>query len=89
MAKKTYIIKYEVYNSIDIVLKHGTMKAKNKETEIEAKVGLEKFLQKSVTGFHRLVILECKEEFDYKNFFGDLFDKGNNSINDFLKGFSK
>lgn len=89
-AKYTYIIKYQVLNSINTIIKAGKIKCKNKDSDIAAKVGLESFLQKTVIGFHRLVIIECTKDFNIDNIFGgDLFNNGFDSFSNIFKGFKK
>lgn len=60
--KKNYLIKYKVYSSIDVVLRQGTMRVRNKANEFTAKVGLESHLRKIVPAFNRLEVESCIEE---------------------------
>ena len=65
-----YIIEYRVLSSIDAVIKTGKIRCKNKDTEFQAKVGLDNYLKRTVPAFSRLIIISCTVE---KNKF-DLFD---------------
>ena len=62
--KLTYLITYYVLSIEGKPVKEGTIKCKNRDNEFDAKVQLEKHLQKKVPNFHRLVITSCKLDID-------------------------
>jgi hypothetical protein len=62
-------IKYSLYKGDDVI-KWGTIKVKNKDNELEAKIKLEKYFRKKFT-FDNMVIHLCEQ--DTIDMFGDLF----------------
>jgi hypothetical protein len=70
--KKTFIIAYEVFDNKNNIIKSGSMKCKNKYTDLEAKISLETFLKKKYNNFYKLVILSCKEDSIF-SIFDDIF----------------
>ena len=78
-----YIIEYTVLSKIDAVIKTGTIKVKNKESELAAKCSLEDFLDRKYEHFHKLVIHKCTEDIDLGddtlNAFKDLFGAGDSN----------
>ena len=75
MNLKTYIIEYTVYGRDGLVLKTGTMRAKRKATAFEAQCKFELYLKGKYPQFSRLVVHECKEDFDLFDLsvFSDMF----------------
>lgn len=69
-----YLIEYKAIGEFGV--KTGTIRAKNKSSEFEAKAGLENHFIKTLRGFERLVVIKCSPEnsFDVNDFF-DLFKK--------------
>lgn len=66
-----YIIKYSAFSQSGTLLKEGKIRAKNKISEFDAQASFENHLQKTLTGFHKLVVHECY----CANIFGELFKK--------------
>ncbi len=64
-----FIIEYTVKSTSGHVLKQGTIRAKNRASEFEAKVKTEAWLKKKHSDFGSLIIHGCREE----NPFGDIF----------------
>jgi hypothetical protein len=63
MRLSTYIIRYNVYDINDKLIKsEGEINCKNRASEIEAKVKLEEYLKKKYPTFGRLVIISCSED---------------------------
>lgn len=56
-----FIIDYQLIVS-DKPIKTGTMKVKNNSNELEAKIKLEKFLEKK-HHFDRIIITKCEKDF--------------------------
>lgn len=73
---KTFIINYIAYDLQGNTIKHGVIKAKNKNNEFEAKVKLEQYLEKKYPNFGRLVINECFPENPFSDIFGNIFGSG-------------
>ncbi len=91
MAKKTFLISYTAFDSSNRVIKEGQFKVKNQESEIGAKINFEKYLQRTLKGFHRLYIKKCTE-MPFSGQFGDIFNDmfgGQSDIDDLFKGFCK
>lgn len=90
MKKLNYLITYQVLNINGGTVKAGTMRCKNRTSEFDAKVNLEKHLKTKHTDFHVLVISKCELDIDpvmASNFF-DLLkdkDKGSGWFDQFLK----
>lgn len=81
----TYLITYIAYNSIDVIIKEGSIKVKNQDTEIGAKVNLEKYLKKKYKYFNKLVITKCEIDFD-DDAMNQMFNGNSDKDNmDFLK----
>jgi hypothetical protein len=73
--KQTYLIEYSVYNSSGNVIKdHKKMRIKNKASELAAKIGLEKYLERKIEGFSHMVIHKCEVENPFQSMFGDIPD---------------
>ena len=72
---KTYLIDYIVYGNGNIVIKQGVMRAKNRYSELDAKIKLEVFLKKKYPAFNRLVIASCVEDKPINDIFKDIFGK--------------
>lgn len=70
-----YTIEYSLYHGPRL-LKEGTMKVKNKDNDIAAKVALEKYLNTKMD-FNRMEVRSCTLEYsmdsDIINFFNNLF----------------
>ena len=67
----TYLIDYDLYsNTGDLIKKGGVISVKNKDSEQEAREGLEKYLRKKNKDFGKLIINSCTEE----NFMQDFFN---------------
>jgi len=65
--KKTFLIEYKIYNVLDIVIKEGKIKVKNKMSPFDAQCSLEEYLKKKIKQFGRMEVKECREEtFDEK-----------------------
>lgn len=64
-----YLIKYKLLKG-EYPIKQGTMKVKNKQNELEAKIKLEMFLKKN-NDFDRMIVDECIQ--DTLGIFDDLF----------------
>lgn len=65
-----FTITYYILDKKKDKIKDGKIKVKNRDTEIGAKVYLEKYLRKKVLYFDRLVITECKQDLDFNDIFG-------------------
>lgn len=70
-----YLIKYKLLKG-EYSIKQGTIKVKNKQNELEAKIKLEMFLKK-YNDFDKMIVEECKE--DTLGIFDDLFGGFNNN----------
>lgn len=68
-----YLIKYTCYSQVNTVLSSGTIRAKRKENEFMAKVGLENFMRRKHPDFGHLVIHSCREDYGLPDFFNDIF----------------
>ena len=79
MTQRNYIIEYTVKDKRGVVLKSGKMKAKNKDSSLEAQVKFEEFLKRRYDTFGQLIVHNCSEEPDVFGMFGDIF--GNNPFN--------
>jgi len=77
MARKNYIIEYTIEDKSRIVIKHGKMKVKNKENEIEAQIKFEAYLKKKYSNFGQLIVHKCSVDNSFNNIFGDIFNKKN------------
>ena len=67
---KTYIITYIVYGKQGEILKQGKMKAKRKRSSFEAKTKFGEHIEKKYGDlFGRLIISDCKEDYDLDNLF--------------------
>lgn len=75
----TFLIDYQLLNS-DRIVKSGTIKVKNKQNELEAKIKLEEYLKKN-NSFDRMIITKCEE--DFLSTWNSLF--GNFNSNPFSK----
>jgi hypothetical protein len=79
--KKTFIITYKIFDNKNNIIKSGSMKCKNKYTDLEAKISLEAFLKKKYNNFYKLVVVSCKEDYMFSNIndifsnFSDIFKK--------------
>lgn len=67
----TFIITYKAYKG-NTVVKSGVIRAKNKYTELEAKVTTEQYLKKKYD-FDRLVISSCISNNPFRDIFGFSF----------------
>ena len=76
MKKSIYIIEYEAQAKNGTVLKSGKIKVKNKTSSIQAQISLEDYLKRKVSGFNKLVVKSCKEDF-MSSIFGDILGKDN------------
>lgn len=70
---KTYIIDYIIYDVNNNYIRNGTIRAKNKNSELEAKIFTETNLKKLYKNMDRLIITSCKEENPFRDIFGDIF----------------
>lgn len=77
---KTFLIEYQVFDKNEKIIKEGTIKVKNKPTELSAKIGLDKYLRKKIKGFNRLFIRKCKNQDGFTDFFKDICE---NPFNNF------
>ena len=68
-----YLIKYSVQDKNGMVLKSGTVKAKNKCNSLEAQTKFEEYLKKKYSNFGKLIVYSCTEENPFGNIFGDIF----------------
>ena len=72
--KKTYLIEYSVFDKQHkIKLANKTMRVKNQENEMYAKVNLEKHLKKQYSDFGSMIIHKCNVDNDILSQFNDLF----------------
>jgi hypothetical protein len=90
MKKLNYLITYQVLNIKGGTVKAGTMRCKNRTSEFDAKVNLEKHLKTKHTDFHSMVVTKCELDIDpyMADKFFDLFknkDKGSGWFDQFLK----
>ena len=60
---KTFIIDYRVFTEKRGVYHPPKMKIKNCYTELEAKIKLEHYLEPKYTGYERLEVISCVEDF--------------------------
>lgn len=60
---KTYLIEYRALDAQNIVIKEGKIKVKNKMSQMQAKIDLEKYLIKKLPNFNKLIVLKCDEDF--------------------------
>lgn len=73
-----YLIEYKAKGDLGVILKQGTMRAKGKASEFEAKAGLENYLAKTLPGFKKLEITKCQPESVFGpglDFFSEIFNK--------------
>lgn len=64
----TYLITYQAYKGNTLV-KSGVIRAKNKYTELEAKVTTEQYLKKKYD-FDRFVVTSCISDNPFRDIFG-------------------
>ena len=67
-----YLIEFTCFDRDEKILSAGKMRVKNKESDIAAKVGLERYLQKQHKGFGRLVVKSCQAEHPLASIFGNI-----------------
>ena len=76
---KTYIIDYRVFTQSRGTYHPPKMKVKNCYTELEAKIKLERMIETKYTGYLRMEVIDCKEDFIggdlFSNVFGNAFKK--------------
>jgi|AntAceMinimDraft_18_1070375.scaffolds.fasta_scaffold292781_2 hypothetical protein len=77
---KKYVVKYEIYLITGEVIKNKEIKIANCLSDIEAKIRLEKYLEKKHKNFKQLVVHNCVE--DILGGFGDIFGKSSGKFND-------
>ena len=77
MIRKNYIIKYTVISNNNIVLKNGKIRAKNRLSELDAKIKLEAYLNKKYRNFGRLIVHDCYIDNRINSIFGDIFGVDN------------
>lgn len=70
--KRTYIIKYKVFRSGNILIEESTIKAKA-YTELDAKFNLPNYVQKKHPNMYRIEIVSCDEQHDVIDFFNNIF----------------
>lgn len=70
-----YIISYTTYDSIGRVLKSGNMKVKNKDSELSAKVALDRFLSSKEPKMSRMIVWSCERDVmdAFGGLLGDIF----------------
>ena len=73
----TFIVVYTAYNKDGNFVRSGTIKARNRYTELDAKIFAEDNLKRKYPSIHTLHITSCTKE----NIFNDLF--GNFDSNPF------
>jgi len=72
MKQNNYIIEYTAKAKNGEILKSGKVKAKNKNSSIDAQVKFEAFLRKKYPDFGQLIVHKCTEENPFHSMFGDL-----------------
>lgn len=72
VERNTYIIRYVAQDAKNQIIKHGTMRCKNRMSSFDAQAGLERFLEKKLIGFKKLTVLEIKIE-DNNDYLDHLF----------------
>lgn len=74
-----YVIKYVAFGEgNNNIIKHGSMRCKNKLSEFDAQAALERHFEKKLPGFKKLTVLEITKESaaDWLDtVFGNLFTK--------------
>lgn len=75
--KKNFIIEYTVKSLDGLVIKVGTMRAKNRMSSLDAQIKFEQWLKKKYVNFGRLIVHSCEEESQMSQIFGDIFGKNN------------
>jgi len=60
--KTAYLIKYSAFDLNNKLIESKSIKVKNKDTEFIAKVELERYLQRKLFGFNRLIIHSCEAD---------------------------
>jgi hypothetical protein len=73
MRTNNYIIKYKALDRDGCVLKEGKMLVKRRESSIAAQVDLEKYLNRKLSGFKRLVVIGCEVDNPMRSFFDGVF----------------
>lgn len=56
MTRQDYIVKYVAFGSDNRILKHGTMRCKNKLSNFDAMAGLENHFKAKLPGFAKLTV---------------------------------
>lgn len=72
--KSNYLIEYKVCKKDGTVIKSGKMRVKNKTSDIEAKVMLERYFKKHIPDFGSLVVVNCFKDNNLISMFNDIFN---------------
>jgi hypothetical protein len=67
-----YLIDYEFYDDNNDIIKAGMMRVENCQSELHAKIRLEKYLALKYPNFNRLVVHRCTPDIDL-SFFTNMF----------------
>jgi len=73
---KKYVIKYRVLLEEADPLENKEIKIANCMSGVHAQIRLEDYLKKKYINFKKLIVIECKEDYDLNNIFsqfGDIF----------------
>ena len=67
-----FLIKYRCYSKQGLI-KSGTMRVKNRQNSLDAKVSLDRYFEKTLPEFSYMVVDSCEEDLEILDFFNGIF----------------